>query len=114
VNSYTTFSKKKFDDVISMGDAYKYVIDRLHFVYLNMEPKSDRHYSRSILHHYPKDHYAYVHLNFMQTFNILDGAICTIVSEEGKEYKRFFNATLDEKSFFNQIFKLSRSLEYGK
>lgn len=61
-----------------MGDAYKYVIDRLHFIYLNTEPKSDRKYKRSILYRYPDDHYKYMNLNFMQTFNILDGAICTI------------------------------------
>lgn len=110
---YTSFSKKGFDDVISMGDSYNYVVDRLHFIYLNMEPKADRSYRKSILHNFPPTHYEYVHLNFLQTFNILYGSVCTIISEEGVKYKQFFNATLDEKMFFKEILKFTKSLSYG-
>lgn len=96
-----------------MGDSYNYVIDRLHFIYLNLEPKADRSYKKSILHNFPPTHYEYVHLNFLQTFNILYGAICTVVSEEGVKYRQFFNATLNEKQFFKEILKFTKGLSYG-
>lgn len=49
LNEFTNLSAMKFDDVITMRSAYFYVLDRIHFIYINTEPSSDRNYNMSIL-----------------------------------------------------------------
>jgi hypothetical protein len=86
LNEFTNLSGMKFDDVVSMRNAYFYVLDRIHFIYLNNEPVSDRNYSRSILNRDQQHNMTLVHLNYMQTFNILYGVHFKIVSEYGDTY----------------------------
>lgn len=113
LNIHTTHSKKPFDSVISMGDAYYYVLDRLHFIYLNLEPSANREFIRSILHSYPETHYNYVHLNFIQSFSILEGALLTIESEDNRSYKKFFKATLNQTEFYTELLSFTKQLVGG-
>lgn len=114
LNDFTNLSAMKFNDVITMRSAYFYTLDRMHFVYLNAEPASERNYTMSILNRDQQQNFKLMHLNFMQTFNILFGLEFTLVSEEGEIHTKFFNATLDAKSFLFEVSKFIKTLEYAK